>query len=172
MKPVPDWFRARLHAALDRALDACGGVVNFGVGGLAPASFWIRMPTQLSDEQLSDAMDAVVKIGPEGAPTMHLTGAEGVGRAACGFDGRYMTETRVLADVTCLDCRKTVSVQHLEWLIAPAPTALCGEVNVPSVPQLTETTCPECRAKASKIAWMLAEARVPAVERTGLLPGT
>ncbi len=61
MKPVPDWFRARLHAALDAALDSCQGDVSFAVEGEAPALLWIRVPTQLTDEQLDAAMDAAAR---------------------------------------------------------------------------------------------------------------
>jgi hypothetical protein len=68
MNPVADWFRARLHAALDRALDAYQGEVRYGIEGEAPETFWIEVPTQLSDEQLDAAMDAVVRLGPDGEP--------------------------------------------------------------------------------------------------------
>jgi hypothetical protein len=65
MPTIPAWFRARLHAALDTALDSCQGDVKFAVEGEAPATFWIKVPTQLSDEQLDAAMDANVHTPPQ-----------------------------------------------------------------------------------------------------------
>lgn len=61
MPTVPAWFRARLHAALDAALDACQGDVKFAVEGEAPATFWIKVPTQITDKQIDAAMDAATR---------------------------------------------------------------------------------------------------------------
>jgi hypothetical protein len=106
MPPVPAWFRARLHAALDAALNASNGDVKYAVEGLRGlGTFWIRASTAMTDDGLDAAMDAVVRLGSDGKPLMHLTGAEGEGRAACGFDGPYLVSTTNRADVTCPACR-------------------------------------------------------------------
>lgn len=60
MKHIPDWLRVRLHAALDQALNDCPApahAVEVGFEGEDPHTFYIRIPTLMTDDGLDGAMD-------------------------------------------------------------------------------------------------------------------
>lgn len=168
--PTTPAFRARFHAALNRALDDCTGPVTWkieidnhddfaGSAHFEPDAFVLRVPAQGLDEgEIRAAMDVVVRLGPDGKPLVHGWGQDGEGRAACGYDSSFAVLTNQRGSVTCPECRAEMQVPppcHFE--ILPG-LGVCGAVTTETraTPHLRDADCPDCIAKAREIANALA----------------